>query len=293
MLRGEEVLAFPSSFMRKTNRTPPPRAVGLDLPEASRRLHVAFSPPFLDISRKDRRAKLLLTLPKGPGVDSVVLGIDAYLLDAPVHPEGHYGWWLFDIAPDREYLFDLSFQGDTLVVASPDMQALAKAGYTGVVGGIINNDLEYCLGRAGVVPFADGLVSISQQSMYNLSPTWIWVYGIPLLMFISILTIYGVCLFVATINMFFRDLGNLVIILLNLLFYATPIMYSIDKMPENFRDFLVFNPISPLFISWRNILFLNKIDIQSIYMSILYACRDAPFAHTCATGARKTAFLLT
>jgi len=108
--------------------------------------------------------------------------------------------------------------------------------------------------------------------MYNLSPTWIWVYGIPLLMFISILTIYGVCLFVATINMFFRDLGNLVIILLNLLFYATPIMYSIDKMPENFRDFLVFNPISPLFISWRNILFLNKIDMQSIYMSLLYAC---------------------
>jgi len=47
------------------------------------------------------------------------------------------------------------------------MQALAKAGYTGVVGGIINNDLEYCLGRAGVVPFADGLVSISQQSMLH------------------------------------------------------------------------------------------------------------------------------
>jgi len=121
--------------MRKTNRTPPPRAVGLDLPEASRRLHVAFSPPFLDISRKDRRAKLLLTLPKGPGVDSVVLGIDAYLLDAPVHPEGHYGWWLFDIAPDREYLFDLSFQGDTLVVASPDMSPASSWTAPGGIAG--------------------------------------------------------------------------------------------------------------------------------------------------------------
>lgn len=48
------------------------------------------------------------------------------------------------------------------------MRALAEAGFTGVVSGIIHNDPEYLLGRAGVVPCADGrLVSISQQSMLH------------------------------------------------------------------------------------------------------------------------------
>lgn len=47
------------------------------------------------------------------------------------------------------------------------VQALAAAGYTGFVGGIIHNDPEYTLGRAGLAPFADGIVSISQQSMLH------------------------------------------------------------------------------------------------------------------------------
>lgn len=46
--------------------------------------------------------------------------------------------------------------------------ALEEAGYQGFVGGIIHNDPEYLLGRAGVVPFtANDIVSISQQSMLH------------------------------------------------------------------------------------------------------------------------------
>ncbi|MDR1397486.1 MAG: hypothetical protein LBJ14_07115 [Desulfarculales bacterium] len=48
------------------------------------------------------------------------------------------------------------------------VQAMARAGFTGFVSGIIHNDPEYLLGRAGTVPFAGGrMVSISQQSMLH------------------------------------------------------------------------------------------------------------------------------
>jgi hypothetical protein len=48
------------------------------------------------------------------------------------------------------------------------IQALVRAGFTGLVSGIIHNDPEYLLGRAGIVPFSDGrLVGISQQSMLH------------------------------------------------------------------------------------------------------------------------------
>ena len=46
--------------------------------------------------------------------------------------------------------------------------ALAEAGYTGFVGGIISSDPEYLMGRAGIVPFVDRkIVSHSQQCMLH------------------------------------------------------------------------------------------------------------------------------
>lgn len=47
------------------------------------------------------------------------------------------------------------------------VMALKNAGYKGFVGGSIHNDPEYMLGRAGVVPFIDEMVSISQQCMLH------------------------------------------------------------------------------------------------------------------------------
>lgn len=48
------------------------------------------------------------------------------------------------------------------------VRALEQSGFTGLASGIIHNDPEYLLGRAGVAPLTDGtLVSISQQSMLH------------------------------------------------------------------------------------------------------------------------------
>ena len=48
------------------------------------------------------------------------------------------------------------------------MQAILDAGFTGVVSGIIHNDPEFLIARAGVVPFINTeLVTISQQCMLH------------------------------------------------------------------------------------------------------------------------------
>ena len=48
------------------------------------------------------------------------------------------------------------------------VQAMRDAGYTGFVGGIIHNDPEFLLGRAGQAPFvSEPLVSLSQQCMLH------------------------------------------------------------------------------------------------------------------------------
>ena len=47
------------------------------------------------------------------------------------------------------------------------VQAMRDEGIEGFVGGIACNDPEYLLGRAGVVPFVDGVVTHSEQSMLH------------------------------------------------------------------------------------------------------------------------------
>lgn len=47
------------------------------------------------------------------------------------------------------------------------LQGIEAAGFTGVVSGIIHNDPEYLLGRAGIAPLTRQLATISQQSMLH------------------------------------------------------------------------------------------------------------------------------
>jgi hypothetical protein len=47
------------------------------------------------------------------------------------------------------------------------VKGIAKAGIEAFVGGIIHNDPEYFFARAGVVPYADGIISHSQSCMLH------------------------------------------------------------------------------------------------------------------------------
>lgn len=89
---------------------------------------------------------------------------------------------------------------------------------------------------------------------YSKSPTWAWLYGIPLLLLIQYILICGISLAVATLNLFFRDLERIVGILIMLLFYFTPIIYPETMVPEQYRFALDLNFMAPFIIAWRAIL---------------------------------------
>ena len=89
---------------------------------------------------------------------------------------GSYHTALQEARSCKQYLADNLPQAPTVKFAvSPAhqnpiyaLQALADAGYNGFVGGIIHNDPEFLLGRAGQVPFLEkDFVSHSQQCMLH------------------------------------------------------------------------------------------------------------------------------
>ena len=102
--------------------------------------------------------------------------------------------------------------------------------------------------------------------IYHKSPSLSWLYGIPFLLSIQLLMVYGLSLMVSSINLFFRDMEKLVGILITLVFYFTPIIYPEKMIPERLQYLINFNPLAPLMISWRN-MFLNG-TVEPVYLTV-------------------------
>lgn len=106
------------------------------------------------------------------------------------------------------------------------------------------------------------------EGMY---PNLNWLWGVPLLFLLTLVYCYGLALFLGTLNVFFRDLGNLVTILMQVAFFGTPIMYVLSIVPEQYLWIFKVNPAAPLFICWRSMLAFNEMDPQWLAFSCGYA----------------------
>ena len=115
--------------------------------------------------------------------------------------------------------------------------------------------------------------------IFHQRPSLSWLWGIPMLMAIQFLMTYGVSLLISSINLFFRDLERLTGIIITFMFYLTPIIYPETMIPENYRDLINLNPLSPLMISWRKLFLEGTIDPLSIMTSFVYALVAAAVGH--------------
>lgn len=71
---------------------------------------------------------------------------------------------------------------------------------------------------------------------------WTWVMLPLYIVALSIFTL-GCSLLFATANVYYRDVAHIVQILMNIWFYLTPILYTIDQFPARFRWLFKLNPI--------------------------------------------------
>lgn len=82
-----------------------------------------------------------------------------------------------------------------------------------------------------------------------------WIVGVPTLTLLQLLFTLGLTMIVASLNVYFRDVGHLVTVFLNLWFYVTPILYSPDMLPDHIREILFWNPATYITIAWRSLLY--------------------------------------
>jgi len=97
-----------------------------------------------------------------------------------------------------------------------------------------------------------------------------WLLGIPVLIAIQLLLLAGAVLVVASFNVFLRDLEHLVEVFLNLWFYLTPILYSLDRVPEKVQPVMLINPMTSLIEAWRDLFLENELPSLDIWPALVF-----------------------
>ena len=80
-----------------------------------------------------------------------------------------------------------------------------------------------------------------------------WLY-IPAILAIEIMLLLGLGLLCAALNVFFRDVRSLLVLGLQLWFYASPIIYPVSMVPEWLRPFYFLNPMAGIIAAFRDVL---------------------------------------
>jgi lipopolysaccharide transport system permease protein len=63
----------------------------------------------------------------------------------------------------------------------------------------------------------------------------------------------GVCWLLSSLGVFLRDIGNVVQVLVSLLFFLTPITYSPEQVPDKLRPLMRFNLLAPMIDNFRRV----------------------------------------
>ncbi len=131
-----------------------------------------------------------------------------------------------------------------------------------VYAGVLNDMVHFVLSLPVLVLF----LLVYHQPIY-----FPHIFLFPVLVMVQLFVTLGISLLVASINVFFRDLERLVAILLNMLFYATPIVYALGMIPERLKFIIYLNPLALLIINYRDIFLYGDVHWEYFLLSVAYA----------------------
>ena len=84
------------------------------------------------------------------------------------------------------------------------------------------------------------------------------LYWLPLLILITMGLAVGIGLILGTINVFIRDIGQAMTIILQFWFWLTPIVYMPSIIPEKYHGLLMMNPMTGVIMGYQNVLVYGK-----------------------------------
>ncbi len=81
---------------------------------------------------------------------------------------------------------------------------------------------------------------------------------LPLLIILTVMLAIGIGLFLGTINVFVRDIGQFMEVVLNFWFWLTPVVYMVSIVPEKYHALFMLNPMTGIVMGFQNVLLYDK-----------------------------------
>ena len=186
----------------------------------------------------------------------------AFKIVMRIKMENYTLFLLTGLFPWQWFANSMSEASNTFVSNASIIKKINFSRHVLVAANILNDALHFTL----TIP-----VIILLCFVYDVSISLSWLYGIPILLILQTAMTYGLCLFIASVNLFFRDLQRLVTILVTFLFFLTPIIYDYEMVPENYRYLVALNPVAPLMTSWRSLFLTGQLDPQALILTLVYS----------------------
>lgn len=104
--------------------------------------------------------------------------------------------------------------------------------------------------------------------IYGFTPT---IYSLQIFyyLFASICFVTGIAWITSSLVVFVRDIGQAISVIVQMLFWATPIFWSLQMVPQQFRSIFLLNPIEYIVDGYRDALIYQKWfwdkPIESLY----------------------------
>ena len=84
---------------------------------------------------------------------------------------------------------------------------------------------------------------------------WLDLAWFPVIVLVQLLLTTGLALLVSALTVHFRDVRDLLQNLLTVWFFATPIIYPLERAPERWRRLLELNPFTHIAVAYQEVLF--------------------------------------
>lgn len=103
---------------------------------------------------------------------------------------------------------------------------------------------------------------------------------LPLIMLIEFIIVLGLTLLLSALTVFFRDLEHFIPIITMAWQYLTPIVYDVNIIPKKYLSLFRLNPMTPIIIAYRDILYYQTIpNLETIFSAALFGLVSIVFGY--------------
>jgi len=99
----------------------------------------------------------------------------------------------------------------------------------------------------------------------------VYAFLIPVILFPFIVLVLGLSMLVSALGVYFRDISQLIGLLVTAMMFVAPIFYPMSSVPEDYQIVILLNPLTMPVIEIRNILIFGRLpdwQLVSIYFVV-------------------------